>query len=96
LSPFSERVLRSVRENVKAGSVSTYGDVARMIEIPGGARAVGRALSANPFPLFFPCHRIVGAGGRIGGFIGSSTEPLVELKKRILLNEGCFLFSNSV
>ena len=50
---------------------------------PGAARAVGNALAANPFPLAIPCHRVVRAGGRLGGFGGGPA-----LKRALLAQEG--------
>lgn len=50
------------------GETRTYGDVATCLGDPGLARAVGHALGRNPFPIVIPCHRVVAAGGEIGGF----------------------------
>lgn len=50
---------------IPGGRVSTYGEVARLAGLPGGARQVGRALSEAPAALKLPWHRVVGAGGRI-------------------------------
>jgi methylated-DNA-[protein]-cysteine S-methyltransferase len=52
------------------GGVATYGDVAREIGSPGAARATGNALGANPMPIVVPCHRVVAAGGKLGGYTG--------------------------
>jgi len=48
----------------------TYGELARSIGEPDGARAVGVALARKPFPIIVPCHRVVAASGKIGGFPG--------------------------
>jgi methylated-DNA-[protein]-cysteine S-methyltransferase len=53
--------------SVPYGSTVTYGEIARVIGC-GSARAVGQALGANPVPILIPCHRIVGAGGKLTGF----------------------------
>ncbi len=53
---------------ISRGSTATYGEVARRAGRPGAARAAGSACGANPLPLFVPCHRVVAAGGRLGGF----------------------------
>jgi methylated-DNA-[protein]-cysteine S-methyltransferase len=64
-----------------AGEVLTYGSLARRIGRPGAARAVGGALGRNPLPLVVPCHRVVRAGGGLGGF---SCPGGVRLKRRLL------------
>lgn len=62
------RRVYEVARTIPPGSTLTYGEVARQIGEPGAARAVGRALGANPFPPIVPCHRVLAAGGRAGGF----------------------------
>lgn len=52
------------------GQVVSYGELARAIGRPRAARAVGQACGANPLPLFVPCHRVLAAHGRLGGFSG--------------------------
>ena len=69
MSPFVRRVLRETAK-VPYGEVSTYGTVAARIARPSAARAVGAALGANPVPIVIPCHRIVGASGRLTGYAG--------------------------
>ncbi|MCX5514871.1 cysteine methyltransferase [Kaistia algarum] len=70
LSDFEIRVLRATRL-VLPGTTSTYGRIATAIGAPGEARAVGQALGRNPFPIIVPCHRVLGAGGKVGGFSGA-------------------------
>jgi O-6-methylguanine DNA methyltransferase len=53
---------------IAAGETMTYGQVAVLAGMPGAARVVGNALSRNPFPIIVPCHRVVAAGRRLGGF----------------------------
>lgn len=53
---------------VRFARVVSYGELARLCGRPGAARAVGRVLGVNPLPIFLPCHRVVAAGGRLGGF----------------------------
>jgi methylated-DNA-[protein]-cysteine S-methyltransferase len=63
----------------------TYGEIAHEIGHPNGAQAVGKALGATPVPIVVPCHRVVGAGGRMVGF---SAPGGVEMKRRLLVVEG--------
>jgi methylated-DNA-[protein]-cysteine S-methyltransferase len=69
MSPFVRKVL-TVTARVPFGEVSTYGAVAARIGRPSAARAVGAALGANPIPIVMPCHRIVGASGKLTGYAG--------------------------
>ena len=55
---------------VDYGHVVTYGDLARQVGRPELARAVGQAVGANPVPIIIPCHRVVAADGKLGGFSG--------------------------
>jgi methylated-DNA-[protein]-cysteine S-methyltransferase len=79
-----ERRVYDVARNIPPGRTLTYGDIAKRIGEPGAARAVGRALGANPFPIVVPCHRVLGADGKVGGF---SARGGVETKIRILAIE---------
>jgi methylated-DNA-[protein]-cysteine S-methyltransferase len=53
---------------IRPGCTLSYGELARRIGEPGAARAVGVALGKNPFAPIVPCHRVLAAGGRLGGF----------------------------
>jgi len=64
---FNLRVYEIARA-VAPGLTSTYGEVARAMGEPGAARAVGKALGENPWPIVVPCHRVLAASGRMGGF----------------------------
>lgn len=64
---FHRRVYELARA-IPPGEVLTYGEVARRLGDPGAARAVGQALGHNPFAPVVPCHRVLAAGGRSGGF----------------------------
>jgi methylated-DNA-[protein]-cysteine S-methyltransferase len=66
--PAFERRVYEVARRIPAGLTLTYGEIAARIGAPGSARAVGRALGRNPFAIIVPCHRVVAAGGKIGGF----------------------------
>jgi methylated-DNA-[protein]-cysteine S-methyltransferase len=67
LTPFRKKVLQQLQK-VPFGTVTTYGELASESGHPGAARAVGTACHFNPFPLFIPCHRVIAAGGKLGGF----------------------------
>ncbi len=67
LSPFACRVHQALSK-VPYGSVVTYGELAALAGSPKAARAVGRVMSSNPFPLLVPCHRVVNADGTIGQY----------------------------
>ena len=85
LPPFIAAVLSSLRA-ITAGSVVSYGELAKLAGSPRAARAVGEAMRRNPLPLVIPCHRVIAAGGRIGGF-----SPGVEAKRVLLAHEGVTL-----
>lgn len=64
---FHRRAYEFIR-TVPPGETTTYGEVARAVGAPGSAQAVGQAMGANPYPVVVPCHRVLGAGGKVGGF----------------------------
>lgn len=64
---FRKRVWGEIAR-IPYGENRSYGEIARRIGSPGSARAVGAACRANPVPLLVPCHRVVAAGGRLGGY----------------------------
>ncbi|HEX3598119.1 MAG TPA: methylated-DNA--[protein]-cysteine S-methyltransferase [Polyangiaceae bacterium] len=82
--PFHRRVYELARK-IPPGETSSYGDIAARAGSPGSARAVGQALGKNPFAIVVPCHRVVAAGGRIGGF---SANGGLATKMRMLNIEG--------
>lgn len=74
-------------QRIPAGKTRTYGELAR--ELGSSARAVGGACGANPVPLVVPCHRVIAAGGALGGFMGSRTEGFeLGIKRWLLEHEG--------
>jgi methylated-DNA-[protein]-cysteine S-methyltransferase len=76
-------------QRIPAGKTRTYGELAA--ELHSSARAVGGACGANPIPLVVPCHRIVAAGGTIGGFMGERGEGFeLGIKRWLLEHEGAF------
>ena len=81
IGDFAWDVLRATRK-VPFGRTATYGEVAATIGRPKAARAVGGALGSNPIPIVIPCHRVVGAGGKLTGYAGGLVrkELLLELE----------------
>lgn len=65
--PFAQQVYNITRR-IPAGRTMTYGELAQAMDRPGAARAVGQALGRNPIPVIIPCHRVLAAGGKAGGF----------------------------
>ena len=84
LSDFQRRVYAIVRA-IAPGQSLSYGEVAALCGEPGAARGVGHALGCNPFPLVVPCHRVLAAHRRSGGF---SAPGGVAMKLRLLQLEG--------
>jgi methylated-DNA-[protein]-cysteine S-methyltransferase len=98
-NPFFARVYAEVRK-LGWGETTTYGAVAKVLGAePQAAREVGQAMASNPIPLIVPCHRVLAAGGKIGGFSapgGSGSKakmleiegvPLADLKTRATDNK---------
>jgi methylated-DNA-[protein]-cysteine S-methyltransferase len=79
-----ERGVYRLTQRLGPGQTSTYGDIARDLGDPAAARAVGTALGRNPWPLVVPCHRVLAAGGKLGGF---SAPGGVATKERLLAIE---------
>jgi methylated-DNA-[protein]-cysteine S-methyltransferase len=82
--PFNRRVY-AIARTIPPGRTLTYGEIAARLDAPDQARAVGQALGENPFPPVVPCHRVVAAGGKTGGF---SANGGVDTKLRLLAIEG--------
>ena len=77
---FSGKVLRALRA-IPYGQTRTYSLLAQQIGCPDASRAVGAAVGKNPLPLVVPCHRVIRAGGGLGGF---SAPGGVDVKQRML------------
>jgi methylated-DNA-[protein]-cysteine S-methyltransferase len=84
LPPFHRRVY-DVARTIPRGATLTYGEIAARLGDRGAARAVGQALGENPCPIVVPCHRVLAAGGKLGGF---SANGGVRTKLRLLAIEG--------
>ncbi len=82
MTDFARRIMATTAA-IPYGSVSTYRRVASEAGSPRGARAAGNALGSNPLPIVLPCHRVLPAGGGLGGYTGG-----VERKRALLAIEG--------
>ena len=89
MAPFAQRVLTVVRR-IPVGRVATYGDVAALAGQPRAARAVGNIMRGCRRPEV-PCHRVIAAGGRLGGYGGSEA-----LKRALLAAEGVIVSGSKV
>lgn len=83
LTPFARRVIAACRR-ITWGQVTSYGKLASTCGAAGAARAVGTVMAQNRFPLIVPCHRVLGAGGRLGGY---SAPGGLQTKQRLLAME---------
>jgi len=82
--PFHQRVY-AVARGIRPGTTLTYGEIATRLGDRAAAREVGEAMGKNPFPIIVPCHRVLAAGGKVGGF---SAAGGVTTKLRLLNIEG--------
>lgn len=79
---FRQKVWRAML-GIPRGETKSYGEIAMELHRPLASRAVGGACGANPIPVLVPCHRVLAANGRLGGFSGG-----LEWKRRLLAIEG--------
>jgi methylated-DNA-[protein]-cysteine S-methyltransferase len=86
-SDFHRAIYAAVRR-VGWGETTTYGALARQVEAPDAARAVGQAMGRNPVPIIVPCHRVLASGQKIGGF---SAFGGAATKEQLLAMEGVHL-----
>ncbi|MDX6749203.1 methylated-DNA--[protein]-cysteine S-methyltransferase [Geminicoccaceae bacterium 1502E] len=84
-TPFQQRVWQALR-TIPAGSTRSYGALAALLGQAGASRAVGHANSLNPVAIVVPCHRVVGANGKLTGYAGG-----IERKRWLLAHEGASL-----
>ena len=91
---FADRVYALVK-TVPAGKVTTYKDIAHALGT-GAYRGVGQALRSNPYAPAVPCHRVVSADGRIGGFFGETSGEPVQRKIAMLRREGVMVEGDRV
>jgi AraC family transcriptional regulator of adaptative response/methylated-DNA-[protein]-cysteine methyltransferase len=79
---FQKSVWNTLRK-ISAGKTKNYGEIARAIGKPKAVRAVGGACGANPIPVLVPCHRVLAANKKLGGFSGG-----LDWKRNLLKREG--------
>ncbi len=84
LTEFHQTALTALYR-IPYGTLCTYGELAAITGRQGAARAIGRAMATNPFPLVYPCHRVIGANGKLTGF---SADDGLDLKEFLLKHEG--------
>jgi methylated-DNA-[protein]-cysteine S-methyltransferase len=85
LPAYNQRVLEELAR-VEYGSTTTYGSLAALTGNPRAARAIGTVMNRNPIPIVLPCHRVVGASGKLTGYAGG-----LERKEQLLRLEGAIL-----
>ena len=84
-TPFQQRVWQELQE-IPWGTTTTYREIAERLGQPAAVRAVGHANGRNPIAIVIPCHRVVGANGRLTGYAGG-----IAVKRRLLQHEGALL-----
>ena len=84
-SPDFHKRAYAIARTIPAGQTMTYGEIARRLGEPHESREVGQAMGKNPIAILMPCHRVLGADGKMGGF---SANGGVATKRRILEIEG--------
>ena len=82
------RMVYEIAQAIPPGETRTYGEIAKALHQPNASQAVGQALGHNPIPLIIPCHRILAAGGKSGGFSAPGGRAT---KARLLALEGVTL-----
>jgi O-6-methylguanine DNA methyltransferase len=85
---FQRKIWQAMRE-IPWGQTASYGDLARQVGRPRAVRAVGGACGANQIPVFIPCHRVLAAQGKLGGFSSG-----LHWKRKLLAAEGAIYRDN--
>ena len=86
LSPFARTVLETLMAHVPWGETVSYGELAELAGRARAARAVGSIMAGNTVPFVVPCHRVIAAGGKIGGYGGG--RDAIAVKRWLLEREG--------
>lgn len=84
-TPFQMRDWQALRE-IPYGETRSYGEIAKAIGCPKGSRAVGMANRSNPIAIIIPCHRVIGADGKLTGYMGKNKA--LDIKEYLLKLEG--------
>jgi len=84
-NPFEQRVWAAL-QTIPYGTTTTYGELAARLGAPDAARAVGAANGSNPIAIVVPCHRVIGARGKLTGYGGG-----LDRKRALLAHEGAIL-----
>ena len=85
-TPFQRRVWQQIAA-IPTHHTRSYGEIAQALH--NAPRAVGQACAANPYPVVVPCHRVLAAGGGLGGFARQTDGFLLNVKRWLLAHEGC-------
>jgi methylated-DNA-[protein]-cysteine S-methyltransferase len=90
-----QRNVYAYTKTIPKGQVSTYKNIAIAMGCPGSSRAVGTALSKNPFAPLVPCHRVIASDGKIGGFMGKTGKCVQTERKIAMLQAEGIIIENS-
>ncbi|MFZ3577371.1 methylated-DNA--[protein]-cysteine S-methyltransferase [Virgibacillus sp. DJP39] len=84
-TPFQQKVWQALVEKIPFGKTASYKDIAEVLGNPKAVRAVGGAVNKNPFSIIVPCHRVIGASGKMVGYNGGldKKEFLLKHENRI-------------
>jgi methylated-DNA-[protein]-cysteine S-methyltransferase len=95
-STFQTRVWEALC-SIPYGSTASYGDIARRIGFPKASRAVGAANGRNPISIIVPCHRVIGADGKLTGYGGGLNRKrwLLQHEKKVMAHAGSIRFRRS-
>lgn len=80
---FQRKVWEALYE-IPYGETRSYLDIAQAVDSPKAVRAIGQANSKNPLPIIIPCHRVIGKNGKLTGYLGSSEQDGLTIKKLLL------------
>ena len=89
-SSFQHRVLNAARD-IGYGCTVSYGQLAEMAGNKNAVRAVATVMRKNKYPIIIPCHRVIRTNGQIGGYCGTQSGEAIDLKRKLLQNEGVIL-----
>ncbi|MEI5991928.1 hypothetical protein A5881_003467 [Enterococcus termitis] len=80
---FQRKVWEALYE-IPYGETRSYLDIAQAVDSPKAVRAIGQSNSKNPLPIIIPCHRVIGKNGKLTGYLGSSEQDGLTIKKLLL------------